>query len=110
VIVSKSPKTFAGYTLDKRDKLIGDLIQWLDQGNEGTKMDFLVSVGRLKEIDGEYYSRNNSQIIPRGYLAPFFSTAKAADIIDYKKDGSKFIITKGKNFEKYKEGARVIFL
>jgi hypothetical protein len=110
VIVSKSPKTFAGYTLDKRDKLIGDLIQWLDQGNEGTKMDFLVSVGRLKEKDGEYYSRNNSQIIPRGYLAPFFSTAKAADIIDYKKDGSKFIITKGKNFEKYKEGARVIFL
>jgi hypothetical protein len=111
VIVSKSPKTFAGYTLLRRDKLIGDLIKWLDEGNEGTKMDFLVSVGKLEERDGQYYPLgSNSSIIPRGYLAPFFSTAKAADIIDYKKDGSTFIITKGKNFDKYKEGAKIVFM
>lgn len=111
VIISKSPKTDAGYTFEKRSGVIGALVKWLDSGRVGTKMDFLVDIGKLELRDGEYYTKgSNSPIVPRGYLAPLFSTAKATGIIDYQKDGSKFLMVKGPNFEKYKSGAKIIFL
>lgn len=111
VIISKSPKTDAGYTFEKRSGVIGELLKWLDSGKTGTKTDFLVDIGKLDYRDGQFYTKgSNSPIVARGYLAPLFSTAKAAGIIDYKKDGQRFLMTKGPNFEKYKSGAKIVFL
>ena len=111
VIISKSPKTDAGYTFERRSGVIGELLKWLDSGKTGTKTDFLVDIGKLDYRDGQFYTKgSNSPIVARGYLAPLFSTAKAAGIIDYKKDGQRFLMTKGPNFEKYKSGAKIVFL
>jgi hypothetical protein len=111
VIISKSPKTDAGYTFDRRSGVIGELLKWLDSGKVGTKTDFLVDIGKLDYRDGQFYTKGSSSpIVSRGYLSPLFSTAKAAGIIDYKKDGPRFLITKGPNFEKYKSGAKIVFL
>jgi len=111
VIISKSPKTDAGYTFEKRSGVIGELLKWLDSGKVGTKTDFLVDIGKLDYRDGEFFTKGSkSPIVARGYLAPLFSTAKATGIIDYKKDGPRFLIVKGPNFEKYKSGAKIIFL
>ena len=111
VIISKSPKTDAGYTFEKRSGVIGELLKWLDSGKTGTKTDFLIDIGKLDYRDGQFYTKgSNSPIVARGYLSPLFSTAKAAGIIDYKKDGQRFLMTKGPNFEKYKSGAKIVFL
>jgi hypothetical protein len=111
VIISKSPKTDAGYTFEKRSGVIGELLKWLDSGKVGTKTDFLVDIGKLDYREGKFYTKgSNSPIVARGYLAPLFSTAKAVGIIDYKKDGQRFLMTKGPNFEKYKSGAKIVFL
>ena len=111
VIISKSPKTDAGYTFERRSGVIGELLKWLDSGKTGTKTDFLVDIGKLDYRDGQFYTKSSSSpIVARGYLAPLFSTAKAAGIIDYKKDGQRFLMTKGPNFEKYKSGAKIVFL
>ena len=111
VIISKSLKTDAGYTFERRSGVIGELLKWLDSGKTGTKTDFLVDIGKLDYRDGQFYTKGSSSpIVARGYLAPLFSTAKAAGIIDYKKDGQRFLMTKGPNFEKYKSGAKIVFL
>jgi hypothetical protein len=111
VIISKSPKTDAGYTFERRSGVIGELLKWLDSGKTGTKTDFLVDIGKLDYRDGQFYTKGSSSpIVARGYLSPLFSTAKAAGIIDYKKDGQRFLMTKGPNFEKYKSGAKIVFL
>ena len=40
----------------------------------------------------------------RGQLSAFFNSAKLAGILDYDKKGNQFILKKGKNFDKFKEG------
>jgi hypothetical protein len=101
-----------GYTFSKNKGMVKDLIDYLDEGNRGTKLDFLVHQGILKqkEINGKpYYSRpneNNWQIGSafRGQNSGFFNSARLAKIIDYDKKGNQFYLKKGPNFDKFKLG------
>ena len=102
-----------GYTFKRGDSgLIKQLVDYLESDKKGTKVDFLTNIGLLdkKEIKGKpYYSRkgqNDWHISSawRGQHSGFFNSAKLAGILDYDKQGSKFILKKGPNFDKFKEG------
>ena len=99
-----------GYTFSKNKGLIKKLVDYLDQGTIGTKLDFLESIGKLKSktIEGKkYYSKNNN-FLPssqwRGYFSSFFASAKLAGILNYRKIGKDYFLIKGPNFEAFKEG------
>jgi hypothetical protein len=99
-----------GYTFSKNKGLIKKLVDYLDEGTIGTKLDFLESIGKLKSktIDGKkYYSKNNN-FLPssqwRGYFSSFFASAKLAGILNYRKIGKDYFLIKGPNFEAFKEG------
>lgn len=101
-----------GYTFQKNAGMVKKLVDWLDSGKTGTKLDFLVDIGGLKrkDIKGKpFYShtnRNDWQIPSafRGQQSSFFNSAKLAGILDYDKKGTKYILKKGPNFESFKEG------
>ena len=102
-----------GYTFKRQDSgLIKQLVDFLESGKEGTKLDFLVDIKSLqkKEINGKPFyshtSRNDWQIPSafRGQLSGLFNSAKLAGILDYDKKGNQFYLKKGPNFDKFKEG------
>ena len=103
-----------GYTFGKNAGLVKKLVDWVDTGKIGTKLDFLVDIGKLigRTIDGKkQYSRTGEgsfKFSPanrwRGHFSSFFASAKMAGIIDYRKVGRDFFIKKGPNFEAFKEG------
>jgi hypothetical protein len=101
-----------GFTFKRNSGLIKKLIDYLDSGKEGTKLDFLVDVGSLDKmnINGKpqysHKNKNDWKISSefRGQLSAFFNSAKLAGILDYDKKGNQFILKKGKNFDKFKEG------
>jgi hypothetical protein len=106
-------RTSYGYTFKRQDSgLIKQLVDYLESGKEGTKLDFLVDIKSLqkKEINGKpFYShtnRNDWQIPSafRGQLSGLFNSAKLAGILDYDKKGNQFYLKKGPNFDKFKEG------
>ena len=105
-------RSIHGYTFGKNKGLISKLVNFLDSGKEGTKLDFLVDIGKLdkKVEDGKllYSHKNANRYIPsvnwRGQHASFFASAKASGILDYRKVGNQFILTKGPNFDAFKEG------
>jgi hypothetical protein len=101
-----------GFTFKRNSGLIKKLIDYLDSGKEGTKLDFLVAIGSLDKmnINGKpqysHKNKNDWRISSefRGQLSAFFNSAKLAGILDYDKKGNQFILKKGKNFDKFKEG------
>jgi len=104
-----------GYTFRRNDKgLVKKLIDYLDSGyDNGTKLDFLEYIGKLKKkVDDNglvwYSQANMNDWHPspkwRGHFSSFFSSAKLAGIIEYVKQGNKFIIKKGPNFDAFKRG------
>lgn len=102
-----------GFTFEKNKGLIKKLVDYLDAGNDnGTKLDFLEKIGVLKKktMNGrEFYSRPNQNDWHisskwRGQHSSFFNSAKLAGIIRYEKDGNRFIIKPGPNFEAFKSG------
>lgn len=102
-----------GFTFKRKDSgLIKKLVDYLDSGNKGTKLDFLVDIGSIekKDVNGKpYYShknQNNWQIPSafRGQLSGLFNSARLAGILDYDKKGNQFYLKKGPNFEKFKSG------
>jgi hypothetical protein len=102
-----------GYTFGKNKGLIKKLIDYLDSGyDNGTKLDFLEYIGKLKTrvVNGKKeYAHSYSDVYHpskqfRGHFASFFASAKHAGIIDYVKEGSKFLIKPGPNFEAFKKG------
>jgi hypothetical protein len=101
-----------GFTFKQNKGLVKKLVDYLDSGKKGTKLDFLVDIGSLikKEINGNPYYSNPTNInwqIPstyRGQLSGFFNSAKLAGILDYDKEGRSFILKKGPNFETFKSG------
>jgi len=104
-----------GYTFRRTDKgLVKKLIDYLDSGyDNGTKLDFLEYIGKLKKkVDDNgsvwYSQANMNDWHPspkwRGHFSSFFSSAKLAGIIEYVKQGNKFIIKKGPNFDAFKRG------
>ena len=99
-----------GYTFEKNKGLIKKLVDYLDTDDIGTKLDFLVSIGKLKSkiIDGKkYYSKNGDYLSSsnwRGYFSSFFASARLAGILNYRKVGKDYFLTKGPNFDAFKEG------
>ncbi len=102
-----------GYTFKRKESgRIKELVDYLESGQRGTKVDFLTSIGVLKrkDINGRpYYShtgQNNWQLPSafRGQHSGLFNSAKLAGILDYKKEGNRFFLKKGPNFDKFKEG------
>ena len=102
-----------GYTFKRQDSgLIKQLVDFLDSGKEGTKLDFLADVGILqkKEENGKPYFARVGQndwrqpSVWRGQHSGFFNSAKLSGILDYDKKGHQFYLKKGPNFDKFKEG------
>jgi hypothetical protein len=99
-----------GYTFGRNKGMISKLIKYLDSEKIGTKLDFLTDIGYLEKIvkDGKTkYKRGNFTFEPRelrGQHASFFAAAKNAGILNYRKVGRDFLLTKGPNFDAYKEG------
>jgi hypothetical protein len=102
-----------GYTFKRADKgYIKKLTDWLDAGKVGTKLDFLTDIGQIdKKIENgkTYYSfKGQNSFLPstnwRGQFSSFFASARLAGILGYKKEGNKFLLVKGPNFDAFKEG------
>lgn len=112
-----SPKTwyfdrFSGYKFSENKGLIKNLVDWLDSGKTGDKLDFLADIGKLKRkiVNNRavYARKNSNEYLPssnwRGQLASFFSAARSAGILNYSKVGNQYNLIKGPNFEAFKEG------
>jgi hypothetical protein len=100
-----------GYTFGKNKGFIKKLVDYLDAGTIGTKLDFLESLGKLKSkvVDGKkLYSRSDDNYEPssrfRGQFSSFFASAKLAGILNYRKIGKDYFLIKGPNFEAFKSG------
>jgi len=100
-----------GYTFGKNKGFIKKLVDYLDNGSIGTKLDFLESLGKLKTkvVDGKkLYSRSDDNYVPsskfRGQFSSFFASAKMAGILGYRKVGKDFLLIKGPNFDAFKSG------
>jgi len=102
-----------GYTFGKNKGLIKKLVDWLDEGKIGTKLDFLVNMGKLERKVSDngsvWYSQqgmNNWHQSSkwRGHFSSFFASAKNAGILKYRKIGNQFLLIKGPNFEAFKNG------
>lgn len=101
-----------GYTFGKNKGFIKKLVDYLDAGTIGTKLDFLESLGKLKTkiVDGKklYSHLNTNNYLPssdfRGQFSSFFASAKMAGILNYRKVGKDYFLTKGPNFEAFKSG------
>lgn len=102
-----------GYTFKGPDKgVIKKLIDYLDSGEIGTKLDFLEKIGNVvsQVRDGKkfYNTRggipNRTKTDMRGQFSSFFASAKLAGILDYRKVGKDYFLIKGPNFEAFKKG------
>jgi len=106
-------KPNSGYTFGKNKGMIKKMVDYLDAGyDNGTKLDFLEYIGTLKSrvVDGkkEYARPGSSEFSAAsrwdGQYSSFFSAAVLAGIIQYKREGRRFIIIPGPNFESFKNG------
>ena len=101
-----------GYTFKKNAGMVKKLVDYLDSGKTGTKLDFLTNIGNLEkgELNGKPFYRRTGEkrwgasSVWRGQHSGFFNSAKLAGILDYDKKGNQFILKKGPNFEKFKSG------
>jgi hypothetical protein len=101
-----------GYTFKQNKGLIKQLVDSLNSGKKMTKLDFLTDLGRLdkKEENGKtlYAIHGSSEFKPssefRGHFSAFFNSAVLAGIIAYDKEGQKYYIKKGPNFEDFVRG------
>lgn len=105
------PNRFSyGFTF-KRKGLINKLVDYIDSGNYGNAIDFLIDAKILKKEvtpDGEVkYIGKNGYIQPKGYFSSFFASAISAGIISYKRENKKYYLVKGPNFDDFKEGKLV---
>lgn len=101
-----------GYTFSKNKGWVKKLVNFLDSGKIGTKLDFLIDVGYLEKIkkDGKTkFKKTKGQHLYdqrdlRGQFASFFAAAKNAGILSYRKIGKDYFLIKGPNFEAFKKG------
>jgi hypothetical protein len=101
-----------GYTFSKNKGWVKKLVDYLDSGKIGTKLDFLTDIGYIVKINNYgkiMFRRHNGQHLYtprdlRGQHASFFAAAKNAGILGYRKVGREFFLTKGPNFDAFKSG------
>lgn len=104
------PHKHQGFIFSKNQGLIKKLVDYLDANNlNGTKIDFLVYSQKVKPKKDEsgniiYVNKDGNGVNIGGYFSSFFGSAALAGIIKYEKEGRRFIIKKGPNFEAFKEG------
>jgi hypothetical protein len=104
--------SYGGYKFSRNKGLIKKLVDYLDKGEIGTKLDFLENIGKLdsKVVNGKklYSHSGSNKFYPsvnwRGQFATFFSAAKTSGILNYRKIGKDFLLIKGPNFEAFKSG------
>ena len=100
-----------GYRFTRKG-MIQSLVEWLDSGMVGTKLDYLVWIGRLESRDdpagaksyripGQQRWRGRDDL--RGHFGVFFSAAVHAGILRYRREDKRSLLTKGPNFEAFKE-------
>jgi len=97
-----------GYTFKENKGLINKLVTYIDSGKRGNALDFLVDSEILTMVNDngvkKYLNKNGARIQPKGYFSSFFASAILAKIISYERQGRRFILSKGENFDKFKEG------
>jgi hypothetical protein len=101
-----------GYKFIKNKGMIKMLVDYLDTKAIGTKLDFLEKIGKLKSkiVDGKklYAHSGSDKFFPsvnwRGQFGTFFSAAKLAGILGYRKVGKDYFLIKGPNFDAFKSG------
>ena len=114
-IVAGTSKVFTptyGYTFGKNKGWVKKLVDYLDTGKIGTKLDFLMDIGYVEPVvkDGQKgykKSKGNHFYKPRdlrGQHSSFFAAAKNAGILGYRKIGKDFLLIKGPNFDAFKSG------
>jgi len=109
---SKVWRPKSGYTFGKNKGLIKKLVDYLDTGAIGTKLDFMESIGKFKTkiVNGKklYAHQGSDNYLPsvnfRGQYSTFFAAAKLAGILGYRKVGKEFLLVKGPNFDAFKSG------
>ena len=100
----------SGFIFSKNQGLIKKMVDYLDADNlNGTKIDFLVYSQKVKPKKDEsgniiYINKDGNGVNINSYFSSFFASAALAGIIKYEKEGRRFIIKKGPNFEAFKEG------
>ena len=103
----KPNRSSYGFTFQRKG-LINKLIDYLDNGKEGSVMDFLEDskvVRIMTNPDGtKKYIGKKGYIEPKGYFSSFFTSARKAGILSYERKNKKNILTKGPNFDDFKEG------
>jgi hypothetical protein len=71
----------------------------------GSKIDFLTKAGRIEKNDNGGYSRVGGDVINiGGYLSTFFASLKNAGIIEYVRQGRRFMFKQGPNYKDFIEG------
>jgi hypothetical protein len=103
-----NPNRFSyGFTFQRKG-LINKLVDYLDSGKEGNAIDFLIDskiVHVQTKPDGtKKYVGKKGYIEPKGYFSSFFASAVKAGILSYERKNKKNILTKGPNFDDFKEG------
>jgi hypothetical protein len=104
--------SYGGYKFSRNKGLIKKLVDYLDKGEIGTKLDFLENIGKIdsKVVNGKklYSHSGSNKFYPsvnwRGQFATFFSAAKTSGILNYRKIGKDFFLVKGPNFDAFKAG------
>lgn len=96
---------------NRNQGLIKKLIDWLQSGKKGTRMDFLVDAGYAQKRGNVYYSTStNSPIEARGFFSTFFASATNAGIIKNTRQGRRVLMGKGPNFGKFVKGAKIVYV
>ena len=101
-----------GYKFGKNKGWVKKLVDYLDTGKIGTKLDFLTDIGYIEKIiqNGKpQYRKSKLGFLYnprdlRGQHSSFFAAAKNAGILNYRKIGKDYFLIKGPNFEAFKEG------
>ena len=102
-----SNNVMSTYKFNRRGPLTNSMIKYLDGLGDklGSKKDFLIKSGKVKKGDnGEFTSPSGEYLNIGGYFSTFFASLKDAGIIKYVREGRRFMITKGDNYEAFKEG------
>jgi hypothetical protein len=97
-----------GFTFERKGGLINKLVDYIDSGKEGNAIDFLIDAGKVttrKLNNGKIeYIGKKGPITTKGYFSAFFASAVQAGILRYERKNKKNILTKGPNFDDFKEG------
>lgn len=102
-----SNNVMSTYKFNRRGPLTNSMIKYLDGLGDklGSKKDFLIKSGKVKEgKNGDLTSPSGEYLNIGGYFSTFFASLKDAGIIKYVREGRRFMITKGDNYEAFKEG------